>query len=81
YPESLMLNSPGQVMETEHRLIFPFSDGGMPCETLAHPGELTFAARATSSFPGAFPPLTVAELDAVLAERGVDWPQREAFLR
>ncbi|MGJ3649630.1 patatin-like protein [Sphingomonas sp. GlSt437] len=81
YPEMLTINSPGQVLETEHRLIFPFSDGGLPCDTLAHTGELTFAARATSSFPGAFPPLTVAELDAVLAERNVAWPGREAFLR
>ena len=40
-----------------------------------------FAARATSSFPGAFPPFTVGELDGVLAERDVAWPGREDFLR
>lgn len=81
HPERLLLNSPPEVMETEHRLIFPFSDHGAGGDTLAHPGELAYAARATSSFPGAFPPFMVSELDAVLAERGVAWPGREAFLQ
>lgn len=81
HPELLMLNSPPQVMETEHRLIFPFSDHGAAVDTLAHPGELAYAARATSSFPGAFPPFVVSELDGVLKKRGVAWPGRAAFLR
>jgi len=81
YPERLALNTPAEVIETEHRLIFPFSDHGQRVDTLAHTGELTFAARATSSFPGAFPPLTVAEMDQVMAERDVAWPERGAFLR
>jgi len=80
HPERLRLNSPPEVVETEHRLIFPFTDLGQSGDTLAHPAELAFAARATSSFPGAFPPFTVAELDAVLATRKVKWPGREAFL-
>ncbi|MBA4772469.1 MAG: patatin-like protein [Sphingomonas sp.] len=80
HPERLTLNSPPEVIETEHRLIFPFSDCGTARDSLAPIGELAFAARATSSFPGAFPPVTVGELDAVLAERGLDWPEREAFL-
>ena len=80
HPELLALNSPPEVIETEHRLIFSFSDHGLATETLAHPGELTFAARATSSFPGAFPPCTVGEIDKVLAARDVSWPEREDFL-
>ncbi len=80
HPERLTLNSPPEVIETEHRLIFPFSDCGAARDSLAPIGELAFAARATSSFPGAFPPVTVGELDAVLAERGLDWPERQAFL-
>ena len=80
HPERLTLNSPPEVIETEHRLIFPFSDCGTAQDSLAPIGELAFAARATSSFPGAFPPVTVGELDAVLAERGLDWPERAAFL-
>ncbi len=81
HPERLALNSPPQVMETEHRLIFSFSDHGRRGDTLAHPGELTFAARATSSFPGAFPPCTVGELDRVLDARQVAWPERSRFLK
>lgn len=81
HAEALALNSPPKVMETEHRLIFPFTDHGRHAETLAHPGELAYAARATSSFPGAFPPFTVAEMDKVLAKRGAAWPGRAAFLQ
>ncbi len=81
HPERLRLNSPPEVVETEHRLVIGFSDAGQPCDTLADVAELTFAARATSSFPGAFPPFTVAELDTVLASRDVEWPSRRAFLR
>lgn len=81
HPERLRLNSPPEVVETEHRLVFPFTDGGAATASLAPAPELAFAARATSSFPGAFPPFTVAELDGVLAERRRAWPTRRAFLR
>ena len=80
HPERLRLNSPPEVVETEHRLVVTFTDHGQPCETLAHPAELAFAARSTSSFPGAFPPFTVAELDGVLAERKRRWAGRRQFL-
>jgi patatin-related protein len=80
HPERLPLNSPPEVLETEHRLVIDFSDHGEPREALADPAELAFAARATSSFPGAFPPFSVAELDTVLAERKVAWRGRRAFL-
>ncbi|MCA1196771.1 patatin-like protein [Sphingomonas sp. R647] len=80
HPERLRLNSPPEVVETEHRLVFSFSDHGQDGDALGHAAELAFAARATSSFPGAFPPATVAEVDAVLAERGTDWPGRASFL-
>lgn len=43
--------------------------------------ELVFAARATSSFPGAFPPATVSEMDHVLEKRDTAWPHRTAFLK
>ncbi|HVJ00102.1 MAG TPA: patatin-like protein [Sphingomonas sp.] len=81
HPERLRLNSPPEVIETEHRLVFPFSDHGEGGDALGHPAELAFAARATSSFPGAFPPVTVGEIDGVLADRKLAWPGRAAFLR
>lgn len=81
HAEMLKLNSPPEVQETEHRLVVSFADQGMDAATpLGDIAELAFAARATSSFPGAFPPFTVQELDAVLADRGMAWPGRAAFL-
>ena len=80
HPERLSLNSPPEVVETEHRVVVAFSDGGRPVDTLAALPELAFAARATSSFPGAFPPFTVGELDDVLKNRRKIWPGRKAFL-
>jgi patatin-related protein len=80
YPERLRLNSPAEVTEREHRLTISFHDGGGSARRLAEAPELAFAARATASFPGAFPPFQVGELDSVLAAEGLDWPGRNAFL-
>ena len=79
HPERLALHSPAEILETEHRLVLGFSNRADPA-TIGAAAELAFAARATASFPGAFPPFSVAELDAVLAGRAQDWPGRDAFL-
>jgi patatin-related protein len=80
YPETLRLHSPPQAEEREHRVTLAFrKEAGVECQ-LADPAELAFAARATASFPGAFPPFQVGELDAALAARGRAWPGRDAFL-
>lgn len=81
YPERLKLNSPEEVVETEHRLVFNFRSSGKPGATLDELPGLAFAARATASFPGAFPPFTVREIDGVLAKEGRIWPGRAAFLK
>ncbi len=80
HPQSLTLNSPPQIIETEHRLSIGFRAQGHGPRAFADTAELVFAARATASFPGAFPPFTVRELDAVLKRRHREWPTREAFL-
>ena len=84
HPQSLNLNSPPQVVETEHRLSIGFRARGRKVNgngrTFADPAELVFAARATASFPGAFPPFTVRELDKVLKSRHRAWPTRDTFL-
>jgi patatin-related protein len=80
HPEPLALHSPKAVTETEHRLTLSFADQGRAARHLGDAAELVFAARATASFPGAFPPFTVAELDRVLAARQRAWPSRAAFL-
>ena len=81
HPERLTLHSPPEVVETEHRLVIGFrqAGGGAPAPLAAVP-ELAFAARATSSFPGAFPPFVVGELDRVLKARRRRWPGRRGFL-
>ncbi|MBB5686950.1 patatin-like protein [Sphingobium boeckii] len=81
HPESLRLHSPPKVIETEHRLVIGFSNRAHDARGLGDAADLAFAARATASFPGAFPPFTVAELDTVLKERGQAWPGRTAFLK
>lgn len=80
HPERLRLHSPEEVVETEHRLILSFSDRRTSPRDIGDPAELVFAARATASFPGAFPPFTVTELDDVLKARGREWPGRDKFL-
>lgn len=82
HPETLRLHSPPEVEETEHRLpiCFRASVGADPPQVLADRLELVLAARATASFPGAFPPLTLAEIDALAEAQGHIWHSRETFL-
>ena len=80
HAETLRLNSPPQVEETEHRLPITFRARVAEGRVLADPVELVLAARATASFPGAFPPLTLAEIDALAAGEGHHWVSRGAFL-
>ncbi|MBC2669455.1 patatin-like protein [Novosphingobium piscinae] len=83
HAETITLHSPPQVEEPEHRVSIGFraATPATAGQALADPLELIFAARATASFPGAFPALQVAELDRLAAERGHDWTGRERFLR
>ncbi|SHM07679.1 patatin-like protein [Roseibium suaedae] len=80
------IDDPAYVEEWDHRRLLRFhakhrvpyflqSDFGPDCVP-----ELVFAARATSSFPGAFPPATVLEMDEVLASRKDPWPHRQDFI-
>ncbi|GAB4515452.1 MAG: hypothetical protein Tsb0019_14180 [Roseibium sp.] len=80
------LDDPDYVEEWDHRRILNFHAAhrgpgyvDSQFDTTSIP-ELVFAARATSSFPGAFPPATVAEMERVLADRDQDWRHRDRFL-
>ncbi|WP_349357357.1 patatin-like protein [Stappia sp.] len=81
------ISAPGEVEETEHRLILRYraqapGDGTLRSDLDAERiPDLVFAARATSAFPGAFPPMTVGEMDRVLAMRGETWTHRDTFCR
>ncbi len=81
HKEELTLNSPPRVTEQEHRLIMQFRDIGRAGKRLDDVPALVAAARATASFPGAFPPFTLREIDRVLEKRGVEWPGRDDFIR
>ena len=80
--EMLRPNSPPVVHENEHRMPIGFRTIVTEGETnsLADPLELVLAARATASFPGAFPPLQIDEIDQLATREGHDWASREAFL-
>ncbi len=85
HAEMLRLNSPPVVLETEHRMPIAFRGrmgraGGEDALPLGDPLELVLAARATASFPGAFPPLTLNEIDRLAAAEGRHWASRGAFL-
>ncbi|MEQ1579866.1 MAG: patatin-like protein [Steroidobacteraceae bacterium] len=80
------LHDPPIVREREHRQVLRFAYEHRQTGTeltdfdADNVPSLAFAARATSSYPAAFPPVQVREMDALLAGRGRSWPRREAFL-
>lgn len=86
YLRNIPLHDPPMVREREHRHVLEFRyrrwPGGDQQSDLdrGHLAGLVFAARATSSYPGAFPPMQIAELDQALARRGAAWPGRKTFL-
>lgn len=86
-PQTIPLHDPPEITEREHRHLFQFhhhfNQGGESDSTLGHDQipSLAFAARATSSFPGAFPPTRLPEMDALVEQRGLDWAGRDAFIR
>ncbi|MCY1671630.1 patatin-like protein [Novosphingobium sp. SL115] len=81
--EELRLNSPATVVESEHRLSISFRHATSRAgpRDLASCPELVLAARSTASFPGAFPPLLIDEIDGLVRERGISWPGRDRFLQ
>ncbi|MEM1050836.1 MAG: patatin-like protein [Pseudomonadota bacterium] len=82
HAELLRLNSPAVVQETEHRMPIAF-DAIAPTaagEQIADRLELVLAARATASFPGAFPPLVLDEIDRLGAYQNHHWASRGSFL-
>jgi patatin-related protein len=86
YEQTIPLDDPPSVQEREHRHILKFQylkypDGGIVSDfNSEHIPGLVFAARATSSFPGAFPPVQINEIDRVLGLRGEEWLHREEFI-
>ena len=46
----------------------------------AYAAPIAFAARATSAYPGAFPPAQIREVDRLLATGGREWTRRAEFM-
>jgi patatin-related protein len=86
YERRLEMHDPPAIVEREHRHILHFSyrrwpNGDIESDFgMENAPALAFAARATSSFPGAFPPAQIAETDRLCAANGISWPGREKFL-
>lgn len=83
YQHLVECHDPPLLREREHRHTLRFAyrqrqNGEIESDFgLADAPALAFAARATSSFPGAFPPAQIAEMERVLKERGLSWPEPE----
>jgi patatin-related protein len=86
YRQPIAIHDPPMIHEQEHRHLLRFSyrrgpNGEVDSDfALANAPALAFAARATSSFPGAFPPARIAEIDALVSRRRGAWPARAAFI-
>ena len=86
YPRRIRINTPAVIQEREQSLLWKFSychwkdgreisdfgDDNLP--------SLALAARATSSFPGAFPPVQLTDIDRMLERRGLKWTSRSQFI-
>ena len=86
YPRRVKINTPTVIQEREQSLLWTFTychwKDGRETSDLNEDNvpALALAARATSSFPGAFPPVQLADIDRLLARRGLEWPSRSKFL-
>lgn len=82
----IFLHDPPGIREREHRQILRFSavrsSSGLTRSDFDLPDvpSLAFAARASASYPGAFPPAQIREVDQMVAQRGLDWSGRDQFL-
>jgi patatin-related protein len=80
------IHDPPLIIDREHRQVMKFSYRHWPKGHEESDFDmdglpaLAFAARSTSSFPGAFPPTQFSEIDRLIQERNVSWRSRVDFL-
>jgi patatin-related protein len=86
YQHLIQIHDPPLIHDREHHHVLRFAcrrggNGAADSDfELTNAPALAFAARATSSFPGAFPPAQIREMDGIVAQRGGDWPDRAKFI-
>ena len=82
----MQIHDPPVVHESEHRHVLHFqyrrrASGAVDSDfDLDNAPALAFAARATSSIPGAFPPARILEIDELVRTRAAAWPRRAEFI-
>ncbi len=84
FPRQVTLHDPEHITERIHRRNIEFSyiatAKGVTSDfdSAGLPG-LAFTARATSSYGGLFPPMTLDEATEALRKRGTAWPEQNSF--
>lgn len=87
YQRLIRIHDPAVIREREHRHVLHFTyrrfpSGDVQSDFLRdNAPALAFAARATSAYPGVFPPAQIREIDGMLEAEGRSWPRRADFLR
>jgi patatin-related protein len=82
----MQIHDPPVIHELEHRHVLHFkyrrrTSGAVDSDfDLENAPALAFAARATSSVPGAFPPARIVEMDQLVRARSAIWPRRSEFI-
>src|SRR5450759_3264717 len=82
----MQIHDPPVIHELEHRHVLHFkyrrrASGAVDSDfDLENAPALAFAARATSSVPGAFPPARIVEMDQLVRARSAIWPRRSEFI-
>lgn len=86
YLQHIPIHDPPFVRDREHRHMLRFTYRRWPNGeeqsdfTRADAPALAFAGRATSAFPGAFPPAQIGDIERLIVEQGREWVRKEAFL-
>lgn len=86
YQQLVQIHDPPIIHEREHRHVLRFRYQRRPnSEVISdfvyeNAPALAFAARATSSFPGAFPPARIREMDELVRRKSVEWRHRAEFI-
>jgi patatin-related protein len=86
YQQLVQIHDPPLIHERDHHHVLHFayrrhSNGKVESDfDLDNAPGLAFAARATSSFPGAFPPARIVEMNEVVVQRQGSWPRRAEFI-
>ena len=82
YDRDLMIGDPKVIHDHSHRHVLAFRYGdGDDHFSKAFNAALAFSARATSCFPGAFPPVSLELFGSYLEDDGADLTSIEPFFR